>query len=284
MLYELRLGVDVKVRLAESTMNLLNSTPPIRALQIAMRSDVRWGQVTESVLPFQILTVTAWKLQFLVMRGDVFNLAGYTGFPPVTHEFIEFRWSVAGAMNGPLTEQLITYVTANSLKTLEVLHIPAASHPVVTQVAPTLCSLKVTSGVGIPQGLPHLKELIITDPFFNYFDASFYGILPPNITHFGISSNKCVDYEQLEALNHSFPPKLDLFSVYCEARTPICLISPLNIETHTIGNDVQVRVFKGKQSSRVGMRSDLVQSTMYPRGVSVENMRSMSRLGSFGEV
>lgn len=283
LLYELRLGVDVAQRLSESTMALLNSTPPIRALQIAMRSDERGVKATQSVLPFQILTVKAWVLGFLVMRGDVFNLAGHVAFPPVRHELIEFRWTVPTTVTDTLAEELITYVTANSLKTLQVLHIPTGSHPVVAKVAPTLRSLKVSSSIGIPKILDNLKELIIADSFFHYLDTWFYSTLPPNITHLGILSNSYASKGQLEAFNHNLPTKLEIFSLYHPAPTSIYTPLQTGIETYTLSSGVRVCIFKGKELAHVGMRSDLVKSSVYPRGVSVGNMRAMGRLAS-GEV
>jgi hypothetical protein len=273
LLYELRLGVDVVRQLSESTMTLLNSTPPIRALQIAMRSDERGVRATQSVLPFQILTVKAWNLGFLVMRGDVFNLAGHIAFPPVRHELVEFRWTVPTAVTDTLVEKLITYVTANSAKTLQVLHIPTGSHPVVAKVAPTLRSLKVTSSIGIPKRLNYLKELIIADPSFQYLDTWFYNTLPPNITHLGILSDIYAGKGQLEALKHNFPTRLEVFSLYYPTYAP-------GMETYMLSSGVRVRIFEGRELAQVGMRSDLVKSSVYPRGVSVGNMRVMGRLGS----
>jgi hypothetical protein len=279
LLYELRLGVDVMQRLSESTMTSLNSTPPIRALQIAMRSDERGVMATQSVLPFQVLTVEAWNLKFVVMRGDSFNLAGHVAFPPVRHELVEFRWTVPTPVTDTLTAELITYVTANSLKTLQVLHIPTGSHPVVAKVAPTLRSLKVNSGVGIPKRLNHLKELIIADHSFHYLDAWLYSTLPLNITHLGILSNTYASKNQLEAFKHNFPTRLEVFSLYYSAQGSGDTLKS-GMETYMLSSGVRVRIFKGRELAQVGMRSDLVQSSVYPRGVSVGNMRAMGRLGS----
>ncbi|KAG8865473.1 hypothetical protein FRC20_009802 [Serendipita sp. 405] len=122
-LYELRLGVDMLARLQDKTINMLNTakhSPSIRALQIAMRSDEYGNKPTASTLPFQLITaVTKWKLEYLVMRGEPFNLGSHTDFPPVPHQLIEFRWAVNNSDARPEVDGLITYVTADSTKTLE---------------------------------------------------------------------------------------------------------------------------------------------------------------------
>ncbi|KIM32265.1 hypothetical protein M408DRAFT_326888 [Serendipita vermifera MAFF 305830] len=285
-LYELRLGVDVLDRLSPATMSALNNTPPIRALQIAMRSDETGRQAAQSVLPFQILGVTAWKLEFLVMRGDVFRFTGYTEFPAVTHQLVEFRWSINSPAPNAGVDDAITYVTANSLKTLEVLHVPSGTHPVVSKVVPTLHSLKVISRDGIPKKLKNLKELIIADSGDLPTDVAFYEALPPHIVHLGILSSK-PDYSATHqamaiGLDHKLPSKLQILSVYHD-KTGYAPPTFKNEEFVLKGSGVLVRYHTGKESAMIAMRSDLVKSTVYPRGVSVENMRLMGRIGGTGE-
>ena len=275
-LYELRLGVDVLDRLSQSTMDALNNTPPIRALQIAMRSDETGKQAAQSVLPFQILGVRAWKLEFLVMRGDMFRATGYTEFPAVAHQLVEFRWSIATW--GPTTgvDDVISYVTAHSFGTLEVLHVPEGSHPVVSKVVPTLRSLKVSSRTGIPQKLRNLKELVITESSPIPDDVAFYAALPPNITHLGLVA-PTVEQSQTADLYHKLPSKLQILSLYTDTQNAYPRITSL--EDYSLrGSGIEVRHFKGKDASMVAMRSDLVHSTVYPRGVSVDNMRAMGRV------
>lgn len=298
LLYELRLGVDVVERLNPSTIVALNNTPPIRALQIAMRSDEKGKQATQSIVPFQIIGVKAWKLEFLVMRGDMFRMSGYTEFPPVEHELVEFRWKVKTRELGDATSDVITYVTANSLKTLEVLHVPDGSHSVVSKVASTLRSLQVSQRHHIPKKLKNLTELIIADDSSIPSDVAFYSSLPPNILHLGIvcsdpgllqpslrisKSQFSRPYQtQIETLEHKLPSKLQTLSIYYNASTPYN--AGLDQYDFTLkGSGIYVRLFTGKESAAIGMRSDLVKSTSYPRGVCIDNMRLMGRMGGAEE-
>jgi hypothetical protein len=128
--------------------------------------------------------------------------------------------------------------------------------------------------------LNRLKELIIAEPAFNYLDTWHYSTLPPNVTHIGFLSNIYASKGQLEALKHNLPTKLETFSLYYEAPTTRYTLSNSSMENYTLSNGVRVRVFNGKELAQVGMRSDLVKSSVFPRGVSVDNMRVMGRLGS----
>ncbi|KIM32266.1 hypothetical protein M408DRAFT_326889 [Serendipita vermifera MAFF 305830] len=283
-LYELRLSVDVLERLIPATMSALNNTPPIRALQIAMRSDRDGGQPTQSVLPFQILGVTAWKLEYLVMGWEMFRVTGYTEFPAVTHKLVEFRWSVDSPGPNAGVDDAITYVTGNSLKTLEVLHVPSGTHQVVSKVAPTLRSLKVTSRDGIPKKLKNLKELIIADSGTLPTDVEFYSALPPHIAHLGLLTST-PDYSSTRqtlamGLDHKLPSKLQILSVYHVSTGHVLPIFK-NEEFVLKGSGVLVRYYTGEWPAIVAMRSDLVKSAVYPRGVSIENMRL--RIGGTGE-
>lgn len=308
-LYELRLGVDVATRLQDSTIAKLNAStaPKLRALQIAMRPAEDGSRPTQSVLPFQLLTaVTKWKLEHLVVRGDNFRLSGHTEFGPVPHQLHEFRWSVQNTTNAKEVDDCISYLTANSHKTLEVIHIPSPLHPIVLQSMATLRSLRVETQYGIPKQLGGLKELIIADKVGSLpKDVSFYSSLPRHIIHLGIFTTYVEDDAAINTLGHKLPQKLQRLSIYTDKvlwdqdaanrrlqeagrgkvpKTPsITSTDPADRKLlartwKMLDVNIQVYTWSGDIMSKIGQRSDLVRSTHYPRGVTVENMRYMSRV------
>ncbi|KAG8783441.1 hypothetical protein FRC15_005182 [Serendipita sp. 397] len=291
-LYELRLGVDMLARLQDKTINMLNTakhSPSIRALQIAMRSDEYGNKPTASTLPFQLITaVTKWKLEYLVMRGEPFNLGSHTDFPPVPHQLIEFRWAVNNSDARPEVDGLITYVTADSTKTLEALSIPSPTHPLITKIIPTIKSLKVNTSLGLPRNLHGLKELIIqpaAEPL--PADATFYTNLPKQLVHFGFVCNVPPTTDALSAARSKLDWKIKTFSLYSVQIAYTSYYSYTTTNNATVlqtfvdglnkdGTGAHVRTFFGPDEMQVGLRSDLIKPSPvigFPRGVTVENMR-----------
>jgi hypothetical protein len=278
-LYELRLGVDILTKLKDSTLSALNRPHSIRALQIAMRTDEDLRSPVTSVVPLQMLTLSEWTIEFLVLRGEAWNFSAYTQYPPIKHQLIEFRWSIAGAYNQVGVNDLITYVTSNSLETLENLTLPTV-HPIVTKVAPTLRSLTVLTRDGIPKSLGRLRELLLLAPRgIIPKDDTFYGNLPPNIQHLGLQVDIPLPQDITE-LTHRLPSKVKTFSIY----TSNAGYYPNQNEKrpnpkvqYDVATEVDVRMWSGGEPIKIGVRSDLIRSTVYPRSVCTDNMYAMSR-------
>ncbi|KAG8810766.1 hypothetical protein FRC17_002788, partial [Serendipita sp. 399] len=306
-LYELRLGVDMLVKLQDKTINMLNTakhSPSIRALQIAMRSDEYGNKPTTSTLPFQLITaVTRWKLEYLVMRGEPFQLGAHTDFPAVPHELIEFRWAVTNSDTRVELDGLVTYVTANSTKTLEALTIPSPAHSIVGKVNTTLKSLKTGTTVGLPRNLHGLKELIIHPANEALpLDNTYYTNLPKQLSHFGFVCNYLPAVDGIKTARSNLAWKIKTFTIYSlnasqtysyssysyssnaasQANTVKTYVDGLNKD----GTGAFVRVFAGPEEMQVGLRSDLIRpspSQGYPRGVTVENMRLRRVAGLYDE-
>jgi len=268
-LYELRLSVDALGTLQRETMDALNATPPIRALQIAMREDGS-DRCRSSYLPAQILTVTSWKLEFLIMHGEMFYPLGVLTFPPPCLKLREFRWNIPFDLVDDFpVEMFITSVAKNSLETLEVLHV-TSTHPIITRVAPTLRSLCVPRACDLPTNLRCLQELILTTPSEIPCDIEFYASLPASLTHLGLTTTTVAAFGRIWDLEHKLPPKLRVLSIYCTA--------PDIVEDRIITiQDVQVRIYGDNVHTQVAMRSDLVRSDDYPRGINIKNMLAMGR-------
>jgi hypothetical protein len=290
-LYELRLGVNALTKLQDKTITALNEmSPPIRALQIAMRTDDSNKTSTLSQVPLQLITsVTSWKLEFLVMRGEPYSIGSYSSYPEVSHQLTEFRWTIAGGHQGPEFKQFITWVTNNSLKTLEILNLPA-DHDIIGQIGPALRSLRVPDAKTLPKNLKGLKELILTTSIAAIpTEVSYYGSLPPNIVHLGLTTNALVSEATIGAsLSHKLPQKLRTLSLYGQSVTrlgfnPYGTITSSGCYVAIPGEDVLIRIFNGFEACQVAMRSDLVRSKDYPRDVTIENMRYMSRVVSDNE-
>ena len=114
-LYELRLNIDVVDNLSPSVIRALNDgTPPIRALQIGMRS-ARTFRTHESSVPLQLLHIASWPLEVIVFRGEHWGFPNFSNFPPVKHQFYEVRWLCPEPTNGSL-EPFLKYLTSNSLR------------------------------------------------------------------------------------------------------------------------------------------------------------------------
>jgi len=135
-----------------------------------------------------------------------------------------------------------------------------------------------------------LKELILTTPVpIVPTDVEYYGSLPPNIVHLGLTIGSQVYEITIKAsLAHKLPQKLRTLSLYSQSivRLPINrhnVINPERIYVILPGEDVLIRTFNGFEACQVAMRSDLVRSKHYPRDVTLENMRYMSRVVSDNE-
>ncbi|CAG8545751.1 14857_t:CDS:1 [Acaulospora colombiana] len=278
-LYELRLGVDNTHKLDSKTIAALQDTPSIHALQIAMRMDRAGGKPITSQVPYQLLGISAWKLEFLVIRGDKFDLKALNQYPPVTHQLVEFRWTVQGCdmiLDGPDVEKLITWVTSNSMRTLENLYLPSV-HPIARKLANTIRSLTIPTLMESPNDFRSLQELILTEKTEMPTESQYYIALPPNLMHFGMKVHSAAVHGNTETVAWHFNPKLKIFSIYHDSWTA----TKTRLEQNSwkaAGGAVLVRTFGGEHSTQIGMRSDLVQSHAYPRGVTIENMHKGSRV------
>lgn len=255
-----------------------------------MRSDESGRSAIGSDLPLQLITaVTAWKLEFLVMRGDQFAAHMCTTYPEVPHQLTEFRWTIAGGVGNP-PDPFVTWVTKNSLKSLEIVHMPQ-THAIVGQIGTNLRSLRVPDATTLPNNLLGLKELILTTAVASVpTDVVYYTRLPPNIVHLGISVTSSItgvaSTTLISQLKHKLPAKLRTLSIYAESnsRNPNTTYARYSHQfaakqiLKIPGEEVVIRIFSGFENCQVAMRSDLVRSLHYPREVTIENMRYMSRV------
>ncbi|PVF97696.1 hypothetical protein CPB86DRAFT_785490 [Serendipita vermifera] len=278
-LYELRLGVDNTQKLQDKTIAALQDTPSIHALQIAMRMDKAGRRPTTSQVPYQLIGVSAWKLEFLVIRGDKFDLKAWNQYPPVAHHLVEFRWTVQNydmTLDGADIENLITWVTGNSMRTLENLHLPSF-YPIAKKLANTIRSLTIPTLMESPKDFRNLQELILTEKIEMPKETQYYIALPPNLMHFGMRIRDVAPRGTADAVAWHFSPKLKAFTLYHDSWTA----TNTRLEKDSwsaAGGAVFIRTFGGDHSAQIGMRSDLVQSHVYPRGVTIENMHKRSRV------
>jgi hypothetical protein len=217
----------------------------------------------------------------------MYSVASYLSYPEVSHKLTEFRWTIAAGHTNPSFNPFITWVTKSSLKTLEILHLPTV-HDIIGQIGTGLRSLRVPDATALPKNIMGLKELILTTPVpVIPTDVSYYGNLPPNIVHLGLTANAQVFGATITlGLAHKLPQKLRTLSLYGQStlRLPVNSYSIVNPERNYLpGEDVLIRIFNGFEACQVAMRSDLVRSKHYPRDVTLENMRYMSRVVSDNE-
>jgi hypothetical protein len=284
-LYELRLGIDNMFKLNDKTIAALQDTPSIRALQIAMRMDRTGTRPGQSQVPYQILGISAWKLEFLVIRGDLFDIKVWDSYPPVAHKLVEFRWTVQNCnrtLHAPDVEKLITWITGNSINTLENLHLPY-DHPLVQKLAHRIRSLRIPTLMETPKNFINLRELILTEEMPQVPpEYPYYVSLPPNLTHFGIRVQNVPERSLVDDIvNHGFNPKLKSFTIYHQIVPTFPRQTPGLTDRESwypTDTDVLVRRFASEHWIQVGMRSDLVQSSEYPRGVTIENMHKRNHV------
>ena len=266
-LYELRLNIDAVNDLSPGVFRALdNGTPPIRALQIGVRA--RSAQTSNrSNVPLQLLQISSWPLEAIIFRGEQWPAYNFNNFPPVKHQFYEVRWLCPEPLGGTL-EPFLKYLTSNSSKSLQILHVPQVRH-ILPEWAPSLRSVLLT-GVGLsslpqlPQ-LPSLCEFVIsgenTDPFDVEVQSSTLATLPPTLEHVGFTIPLDeINVSTLKRAIVSMPqtvrvlsiytpstPATDNAAAYANAREAVGLIgSQENFP------NVSVRLYEGVVQSRVG--------------------------------
>jgi hypothetical protein len=264
-LYELRLNVDVVHDLAPAVIRALNDgTPPIRALQIGMRDHP--AQMNDlSNVPLQLLQISSWPLKAIVFRGERWPANNFDNFPPIKHQFYEIRWICREPFNSPF-EPFLQYLTSNSSKSLQILHVPLVAH-ILPEWAPSLRSVLLTRATlsnlrELPQ-LPFLRELIIsatTDPINIEGQLSTLASLPPRLEHVGftIPLNE-INVSTLTKAILSMPQTIRVLSIYtpsnptaqseahASARKAVELMA-----SHENFPNLSVHLYEGPVQSRVG--------------------------------
>jgi len=257
-LYELRLNAHVAHDLAPGIIDALNDgTPPIRALQIGMR--------TPSNIPLQLLQISSWPLEAIVFRGARWPLNNLNRFPPVKHQFYEVRWLCPEPFNNRL-EPFLKYITSNSSKSLQILHAPQVGH-ILPEWAPSLRSVLLTRAtlsnlLQLPQ-LPSLRELIIsgTTNLINIEDQlSTLITLPPKLEHVGFTMLLDeINVSMLKKAILSMPQTIRVLSIYTPAYlTPQNAVALANARkaVRLIGSqdnfpNISVHLYEGPVQSRV---------------------------------
>ena len=266
-LYELRLNVDAVDDLSPGVIRALdNGTPPIRALQIGMRARSTYT-TDRSNVPLQLLQISSWPLEAIVFRGERWAIHNFNNFPPVKHQFYEVRWLCPEPLVGSL-EPFLKYLTSNSSKSLQILHVPQVGH-ILPEWAPSLRSVLLT-GVNLstlPQ-LPQLRslcELIIggesTDPIDVEVQLSTLATLPPKLEHVGFTIPLDeINVSTLKRVIVSMPQTVRALSIYTPS-TPATDSAVARAKAGEavglIGSqenfpNVSVRLYEGLVQSRVG--------------------------------
>lgn len=184
--------------------------------------------MSKSIAPIQLLHIRAWKLDFIVFRGLSFGQSRWTEFPPVQHQFYEFRWKLYTSVDGQAND-FIQYVIKNSDKTLEVLHVQLASQVQVEPAfLPRLRSLVLNENniqtmqmLNTTPALMNLRELVLTH-HLQHLDQRLFTSLPPRLVHLGLglSNNNHMTDQPLFTLTEFkntlllFPSTLRMLSLY----------------------------------------------------------------------
>jgi hypothetical protein len=225
-LYELRLNIDAVDNLSPSVIRALdNGTPPIRALQIGMRSHPT-RKTDRSNVPLQLLQISSWPLEAIVFRGERWPVNNFKDFPPVKHQFHEVRWLCPEPVDGPL-ETFLKYLTSNSSKSLQILHVPHVAH-ILPEWAPSLRSVLLTGAnpsilQQLPQ-LPFLREVVISDttnPINIEAQLSTLATLPQKLEHVGFTmALDEINFSTLEKAIVSMPQTIRVLSIYTPPAPP----------------------------------------------------------------
>jgi len=265
-LYELRLNIDAVHDLSPSVIRALdNGTPPIRALQIGMRSHPN-RTTDRSNVPLQLLQISSWPLEAIVFRGERWPVKNFNNFPPVKHKFYEVRWLCPEPVDSPL-EPFLKYLTSNSSKSLQILHVPHVHH-ILPEWAPSLRSVLLTrenlsSLRQLPQ-LPFLRELIIsgtTNPIAVESELSTLATLPPKLEHLGFSmATDRVKISMLKDIIVSMPQTTRVLSIYTPSipsKDNAVARANAGRAVRLIGSkknfsNVSVHLYEGPVRSRVG--------------------------------
>ncbi len=266
-LYELRLNVDAVDDLSPGVIHALdNGTPPIRALQIGVRAR-RNRTIDRSNVPLQLLQISSWPLEAIVFRGERWPVNNFNNFPPVKHQFYEVRWLCPEPVDGSL-EPFLEYLTSNSSKSLQILHVPQVRH-ILPEWAPSLRSVLLT-GVNLsilpqlPQ-LPSLCEFVIgggsTDLINVEAQLSTLATLPPKLEHVGFTLPLDeINVSTLKVAIVSMPQTTRVLSIYTHS-TPMTQNAVAHANAREavglIGSqenfpNISVRLYEGPVQSRVG--------------------------------
>ena len=261
-LYELRLNIDGMADLSAGVLRALDDgTPPIRALQIGMRFRPT-SMPRDSNIPLQLLHIPSWPLEAIVFRGEQWGLQNFSDFPPIKHQFYEVRWLCPEPTYDSL-EPFLEYLTANSLKSLRIIHVAHFGH-ILPEWAPSLRSVLLTradiSGLQQLPHLPFLRELVICGPNSSrdvHGQLSTLATSTPKIEHVGftIELDK-ITVSRLKKAILSLPQTIRFVSLY----TPIVpLVSRAGargaVESVESQENVSIHLYEGPISSRVGQVS-----------------------------
>lgn len=263
-LYELRLNVDAVDDLSPGIIRALdNGTPPIRALQIGMRARSAYTADRCNV-PLQLLQISSWPLEAIVFRGERWPVNNFNNFPPIKHQFYEVRWHCPEPLVGSL-EPFLGYLTSNSSKSLQILHVPQVRH-ILPEWAPSLRSVLLT-GVNLsilpqlPQ-LPSLCEFVIsgggTDPIDVEVQLSTLATLPPKLEHVGFTIPLDeINVSTLKKAIVSMPQTVRVLSIYTPMTNNAAAHANAREAVGLIGSqknfpNVSVRLYEGHVQSRVG--------------------------------
>jgi len=265
-LYELRINIDAVYDLSPSVIRALdNGTPPIRALQIGMRSHPT-RTTDRSSVPLQLLHISSWPLEAIVLRGDRWAIESFNNFPPIKHQFYEVRWLCPQPLYGS-SGPCLKYLTSNSSTSLRILHVPDVDH-ILPEWTHTLRSVVLTEANSsvlqqLPQ-LPLLRELLICGPGYRIdveTELSTLATLPPKLEHLGfIMTLPEVTFSTLSKAIVSLPQTIRGLSLYipsnpvardavarANARETVALIGS---KDHF--PNVSVDLYEGPVPSRVG--------------------------------
>ena len=266
-LYELRLNIDAVYDLSPGIIRALNNgTPPIRALQIGMRSHPNRA-TDRSNVPLQLLHISSWPLEAIVFRGERWAVQNFGNFPPVKHQFYEVRWLCPEPYNDSL-KLFLKYLTSNSSKSLNILHVPQVDH-IFPEWAPTLRSVllarAIPSGLRQLPRLPLLRELLIGNILHPITDVetelSTLVTLPPKLEHVGFTlALDAVSSSTLKKAIVSMPQTLRTLSIYTPSgplvRDPVAQANARAV-VELVGSqghfpNVSVHLYEGPVLSKIG--------------------------------